>query len=89
MTLDCYDFDAGQCRHFPAGDYRRQTETVTGRAELELMRLLWRCWVVFKFRKESDWTVEDMDFAFWVQDKPKPKGRFDSFVVNEWQQLAA
>lgn len=66
MTLDCYDFDAGQPRHFPAGTYNRQMEEVSGRQALDVMRLVWRCWVVFKLRNEGTWKDEDVQFAEWV-----------------------
>lgn len=90
MTCDCYDFDAGQPRHLPAGDYYRQIETGNGQRELDIMRLLWRCWVVFKFRKTEHWTMDDEAFVHWLADSPPIDDTALNWLVTQtWQRQAA
>ena len=90
MALDCYDFDSGQCRHFPDGTYRAQAATGEGRTELELMRLLRRCWVVFKHKKLDEGDMDDQKFAYWiVAASPKNDGDLNRVIKQLWQLRAA
>ena len=89
MALDCYDFDSGQPRHFPDGTYRQQVATETGRKELELMRLLRRCWVVFKHKKLDAWDMDDQQFAHWLVGPPaRDDSDLNRMILAIWQQLA-
>jgi hypothetical protein len=72
MTINCFDFDTGQPRHFPEGTYRQQVAAVFGQAELDIMRLLRRCWLLFKHKEMSDWDLDDQEFASWLLAKKKP-----------------
>jgi hypothetical protein len=89
MTLDCYDFDAGQPRHFPAGSYYQQAAAAVGQMELDAMRLLWRCWLVFKFRNEGTWKQEDIEFAYWLKVTPPDNTWINRLVMMIWQTRAA
>ena len=90
MMLDCYDFDTGQPRHFPAGTYREQVATATGRTELELMRLLRRCWLVFQQRSIDKWDMADMAFVDWLAAKrPIDDSNLNRVIKHRWQQQAA
>lgn len=89
MALNCYDFDAGQPRHFPAGSYYQQVATITGEMELDVMSLLRRCWLVFKHKKLSDWNEDDMEFAHWLTEKPPINDdNLNRIVRHRWQLQA-
>lgn len=86
MTLDCYDFDVGQPRHFPAGNYYQQIASTTGATELDIMRLLRRCWVMFKHKNIGDWDSEEEAFGRWLLAKPPTDDSdLNSLIRQKWQ----
>lgn len=90
MTLECYDFDTGQVRHFPDGTYRQQVASQAGRMELDIMRVLRRCWLIFKRRKLDEWDADDEKFASWLAEKPpRNDDNLNRVILGIWQQQAA
>ena len=89
MTLDCYDFDAGQPRHFPAGTYYEQKRAFWGGVELDIMRELYRCWLLFKHRKLKDWTMDDQKYVAWLAEKPPiDDTALNRVILGKWLPLA-
>lgn len=84
MTLDCYDFDAGQPRHFPAGNYYEQARAAVGEVEIDTMRLLWKCWLVFKRKRLDAWDNDDAEFVAWLTVKPKDDTVLNRVILWRW-----
>lgn len=84
MTLDCYDFMNGQPRHIPAGTYHKQRMAALGMVELDMMRLLWRGWLLFKHKQLDDYAPDDEKFLAWVRDDVPDDGMLNEVIQWLW-----
>lgn len=62
MAQACIDFPDGYAsfKHFPAGTYDAQMERPYGRQEMDIMRLLYRCWHTFAINDVTTWKANDL-----------------------------
>lgn len=84
MTSFCLELPYGAIRHFPAGTYREQMATMTGRIELELMDLVHSVWYAFSHLGPSKWKQPQLKLVEWLEKKPPPpppSKRFDRLML--------
>ena len=84
MTRDCMALGHSYFRHFPAGDYYRQTATAAGRIELELMRHMERCWLTFFIEDASTYSKASLKLIGWLERDERTE-QTDKTIARIWK----